>query len=543
MTRNLADHEVVLKRCSTVSELIEAAFIDNASKPAYTSFGQCLTYKDVDERSRIVASYLRNQLGLEQGDRVAIQLPNIFQFPILIYALIRAGLVGVNINPLYTPREIKHQLVDSEAKALFVLSNCADNAAEIIDETQVKHVVVTDLADELSSPKRQILNFAVKYLKRMVPDFHFKNAVAYRDIYNHQPTSFALDPVTKDSLLVLQYTGGTTGVAKGAMLTHGNLASNVWQMVSHLPEAFTGENKTFVACLPLYHIYAYNLHALCGFCAGAHNILIPNPRDLKAMLNALRPHKFSVFVGINTLFRALVRNDDFKTLDFSELKVTSAGGMALTEDAALDWKKFTGCDVIEGYGLTETSPVVSGNSFNKIVLGSIGTPIPETEIKLLDETGNVVAEGEAGELSVRGPQVMAGYWKRPEATEKVMTKDGFFKTGDIAIKLPEGAYKIVDRKKDMILVSGFNVYPNEVEAVLTSHPDIVEAAVVGVEDIEKGEAIKAFIVKEQEELNEAEVIEYCRDQLTAYKVPQYVEFREELPKSNVGKILRRELRN
>ena len=530
-------------RYNTVYELVTSAFERHTNKNAFVSFGESFSYREIDHRSSRFASYLRNELNLQQGDRVAIQLPNILQFPIAMYGLVKAGLVAVNVNPLYTPREVKHQLNDSGARVLLVLSNIADSAAEIIKDTSVEHVIVTNLGDELSFPKKQLLNFAVKYLKKMVPDFHFENAIAYKDILSHTTKPFTIDKPSPDTLLVLQYTGGTTGVAKGAMLTHGNLASNVWQMIGHLPEAFSGESEVFVACLPLYHIYAYNLHGLCAFSAGACNVLIPNPRDFKAMSKALKGVPFTVLVGINTLFRGLIRSVDFQRLDFSSLKVTSAGGMALTEDAAKAWKNLTGCHVIEGYGLTETSPVLTGNYFNDIRLGYIGAPLPETEICLLDDDGNEVPEGEAGELCARGPQVMAGYWQKQDATDSVMTADGFFKTGDIASRSADGFYKIVDRKKDMILVSGFNVYPNEIEEVLCLHPDIAEAAVVGVPDPDKGEAIKAFIVAEQQELSEKELIAYCRDQLTAYKVPQFIEFRDELPKSNVGKILRRELRD
>lgn len=529
-------------RYNTVYELVQATFQRYAEKPAFTSFGVCLSYKDIDERSQRFASYLRNELKLKQGDRVAVQLPNIFQFPIAMYGLIKAGLVAVNVNPLYTPREVHHQLNDSGAKVLLVLSNIAENAAEVIEQTSVKHVIVTDIADELPAPKRHIINFLVKYVKRMVPEFYFKHSSRYRDIAAHVPRPFSVDAPSEDSLLVLQYTGGTTGVAKGAMLTHGNLANNVWQMVQHMPEAFSSDKEIFVACLPLYHIYAYNLHGLCAFSTGCHNILIPNPRDIPAMSKSLKGIPFTVLIGINTLFRGLIRSPQFRALDFSGLKVTAAGGMALTEDAARSWKEVTGCNVLEGYGLTETSPVLTGNYFNNIRLGYIGAALPETDIKLIDDSGQEVPEGEAGELCARGPQVMAGYWQKPEETAKVMTEDGFFKTGDIAIKSSDGFYKIVDRKKDMILVSGFNVYPNEIEEVLCLHPDVTEAAVIGVPDAEKGEAIKAFIVRELDELTAEEIIDYCREELTAYKVPQYIEFRDELPKSNVGKILRKELR-
>jgi len=423
-----------------------------------------------------------------------------------------------------------------------VLSNVANAAAEILRNTSVQHVVVTNIGDELSTPKRQLINFAVKYIKKMVPAFDIPSALSWDDAIKAPVQSFDVPKPESETLAVLQYTGGTTGVAKGAMLTHGNLANNAWQMVTHMPIAFEADPEIFVACLPLYHIYAFNLHGLCAFAEGAHNILIPNPRDIPQFCKFIGKHKITVFVGINTLFRALVRSPDFKKVDLGSLKVTSSGGMALTEDAASDWEKATGCKIIEGYGLTETSPVLTGNLFDDIRLGTIGIALPETEVRILDDAGNEMPVNEPGELCARGPQVMAGYWQREDATKEVMTEDGFFRTGDIACKDAEGFLRIVDRKKDMVLVSGFNVYPNEVEAVLTQHPDILEAAVVGVADEESGEVVKAFIVAETDELTEKEVVSYCRENLTRYKVPKYIEFRSELPKSPVGKILRKELR-
>ena len=377
----------------------------------------------------------------------------------------------------------------------------------------------------------------------MVPHFSFRHQQDYRSIFNQDYPAIKPPKVSGETLLILQYTGGTTGVSKGAMLTHHNLASNVWQMISHMPQAFDKGTETFVACLPLYHIYALNLHGLASFSAGAHNILIPNPRDLDSIVKALNGVPFTVFVGINTLFRALVRFPSFQGLNFSKLKITCAGGMALTEDAALSWYDMTDCKVLEGYGLTETSPVLTGNTYNDIRLGTIGVALPETDIKILDDQGREVPDGEPGELCAKGPQVMKGYWNREDETRAVMTGEGYFRTGDMAEKLDNDYFKIVDRKKDIIIVSGFNVYPNEIEDILAQHPDIIEAAAVGVPDVESGEVVKVFIVAETDQLTVEEVRSYCKDNLTPYKVPKEVVFKTELPKSNVGKILRRKLRN
>lgn len=533
----------MIPRYSHAVELIDQTFKLYSDKPAYTCMGKTLSFSELNARSMRFASYLQHELGLQPGDRFAIQLPNILQFPVALYGAMRAGLVVVNINPLYTPREIKHQLIDCGAKALIVLANVAHNAAEVVEETQVDTVIVTELGDEHDVFKRHVINFLVKHVKKMVLDYSFEKSKNYTSILasTGKPLN-AVSPASNDPLM-LQYTGGTTGLSKGAILTNKNLTSNVWQMITHMPVAFELGRETFVACLPLYHIYALNLHALAAFSSGCHNILIPNPRDFDAFSKALEGVPFTVFIGINTLFRALTRCEAFKHVDFSHLKITSAGGMSLTEDAAKDWEVLTGCKVIEGYGLTETSPVLTGNPSDAIRLGSIGKPLPETEIHILNERDEPVADGEIGELCARGPQVMAGYWNKSEETKKVMTKDGFFRTGDMAVSDTDGYYRIVDRKKDMILVSGFNVYPNEIEDVLTQHPDILEAAAVGVEDSECGERVRVFIVSENKDLTDKDVIRYCRKNLTGYKTPKEVVFRAELPKSNVGKILRKDLRS
>lgn len=533
----------MIKRFDNALQLIESAFESYADKPAFSCMGKTLSFSELDELSGRFASYLQNVLGLEPGDRLAIQLPNILQFPVALYGAIRAGLVVVNVNPLYTPHEIKHQLQDAEVKAIILLSNIAKSAAQIISETSVEHVIVTNLADLHGFPKKQLINFVVKHVKKMVPDYHFDNPIPLTTVLNSARNNLKPLSITPDSLMVLQYTGGTTGVSKGAMLTHGNIASNVWQMVTHMPEAFSPGAETFIACLPLYHIYALNLHGLASFSRGEHNILIPNPRDLPAMVKTLKSVKMTVFIGINTLFTALSRFDEFKEVDFSALKITSSGGMALTLDAAKTWHRLTGCKVCEGYGLTETSPVLLGNPPEAIQLGTIGVPLVETEIRLIDDDGKDCLVGEVGELCARGPQVMAGYWKRPLETENVMFDDGFFRTGDMGVKLDDGYYKIVDRKKDMIIVSGFNVYPNEVEDIVCQHPKIIEAAAIGIPDENSGELVKLFVVREDESLSEKEIRDFCRKKLTGYKVPKQVEFRDELPKSNVGKILRRQLRD
>ncbi|WP_018274255.1 AMP-binding protein [Teredinibacter turnerae] len=532
----------LIPRYKNVLEILDHAFTSYGHSPAYSCLGQSMTYAQLDELSLRAARYFRNVLGLQEGDRIAIQLPNLLQYPVVLYGAFRAGLVVVNINPLYTPREIKHQLVDSGSRALVVLSNIAHNAAEIVRETAVEAVIVTDIGDCHGFVKRTLMNFVVKHVKKMVPPFHFPNSISFDDIVASHGDAFPKVVPDPETLLILQYTGGTTGLAKGAMLSHRNMAENVWQMVSFIPEAFDESKEIYVCCLPLYHIYALNLHGLCAFSNGGHNVLIPNPRDLASMVKALKPHKFTVFVGINTLYTALCRYEPFKSLDFSALDVSSAGGMALNEAAASCWEKMTGCEVCEGYGLTETSPVVAGNRPGHIRQGYVGSALPETEVKLIDENGNTVVD-QAGELCVRGPQVMQGYWHREDETANVLDKEGWLKTGDIAEISEDGFIKIVDRKKDMILVSGFNVYPNEIEDTVTQLPEVLEAAAIGVPNEKCGEVVKLFVVAADETLSSQQIVDFCRKNLTAYKVPKEIEFRESLPKSNVGKILRKDLRS
>lgn len=527
----------------TVNELLDKTFESYRNLPAYTSLGYTASFADIDEHSRRFASYLQNHTGLKPGDRIAIQLPNILQYPVVMYGAVRAGLILVNTNPLYTPAELVHQLSDSGAKALVVLANVADRAAEIIARTQVETVIVTEVGDMLPPVKRHLVNFVLRRIKKAVPKFHFDKAISFREAMAQGDKPWQPVEVKPEDTFVLQYTGGTTGVAKGAMLTHANLCANVTQVLHHMHKLFKTESQVAVAALPLYHIFAFNLHALAAFSRGAHNVLIPNPRDIPALVKAIKGYKVSVFIAVNTLYNAMARSPEFAKLDFSELKTCAAGGMAVTADVTKRWEQITGNKLCEGYGLTETSPVVLTNPDDAIELGTIGTVLLDTEAQIVDENDAPVGDDTPGELWVRGPQVMAGYWQRPEETAAAMTEDGWFKTGDIAVRKPNGYHKIVDRKKDMVLVSGFNVYPNEVEDVATQHPAIIEAAAIGVPSEETGEAVKLFIVTDDKSLTAEEVIKHCRKSLTNYKVPKFVEFKDELPKTNVGKILRRALRD
>lgn len=529
-------------RYATLDKLLDFAFKEYAELSAFSCTGHTLKYKEIDKLSLQFASYLHNELGLQPGDRIALQMPNILQFPVALFGAIRAGIVVVNVNPLYTPRELQYQLKDSGAKALVVLSNVAANVASVIAQTDVKTVIVTNFADLHPAPKRWLINYVVKKVKKLVPEFSFSNSISFRGALELGNKPFSHPEFTPDDVAVLQYTGGTTGVAKGAMLTHKNLCSNVWQLLTHMPDLCEIGKEVWVACLPFYHIYALNLHGLCALSTGGHSILIPNPRDLEALVKALENSGMTIFIGINTLLNALARCEAFKKLDFSTLKITTAGGMALNEDVARLWTSVTGSEISEGYGLTETSPVVSGNPLDAIKIGTIGKALPETEIKVIDDNGVALPQGEVGELCVRGPQVMKGYWQKPDETTKVLSADGWLLTGDMAVVFEDGYIKIVDRKKDMILVSGFNVYPNEVEDVVCTHPHIVEAAAIGVPDSESGEVVKLFVVADSNAVTREEIYEFCKQRLTAYKRPKYIEFKEQLPKSNVGKILRKDLR-
>jgi long-chain acyl-CoA synthetase len=527
---------------TTVVDVFSESVEKYRNNRAFTCLGHSLTYGDLDTLSARFAAYLQAETNLQPGDRIAIQLPNILQYPVALFGALRAGLVIVNTNPLYTPREVKHQLTDSGAKALVVLANVANAAASIIKETEVETVIVTEIADLHPTPKRLLINSVVKYIKKGVPDFFFPSQVALRDTLKVDESRF--QPVQQDpqDVAVLQYTGGTTGVAKGAMLTHANLVANKEQLSEHLEDIMVeGEEATWVAPLPLYHIYAFTVHCMSIFSRGNRNLLIPNPRDIDGFVKALKGEKIYGFIGLNTLFNALCQNPEFRKLDL-DLQYTASGGMALTKDAARAWKEVTGVTPSEGYGLTETSPVVCANPPGAIRQGTVGVPVRDTELKVIDEAGQSLPKGEVGELCVRGPQVMKGYWNRPEATAKVLSEDGWFKTGDMAVIEEDGYVRIVDRKKDMILVSGFNVYPNELEDILSEHPGILEAGVIGIPDEHSGEVVKAFVVKSDPNLTVEDVRSFAKKNMAAYKVPKVIEFCESLPKSAVGKILRRELK-
>ena len=527
----------------TLPEVFAQACEEFADSPVFSCMEHTISFRELDRLSGKFAAYLQQHTQLKPGDRIAIQLPNILQYPIVVFGALRAGMIVVNTNPLYTAHEIKHQLNDSGAKALVVLANIAKSAASVIAETQVEQVIVTELADVHPPLKRLLINAAVKYLKKLVPPFSFPHQVSF-----HKALSMARQPwqpaaIDPEDVAVLQYTGGTTGVAKGAMLTHRNLVANMVQVNEHMKCVFRRNQEFYIAPLPLYHIYSFTIHCTSALALGNHSLLIPNPRDIRGFVAAIKNKPFTFFVGLNTLFNALLRNQEFRKLDFSKLRLTSSGGMALTAETAKQWTELTGCQLSEGYGLTETSPVVTINPPGGSQIGTVGTPLPETECKVVDEAGNELPIGEAGELCIRGPQVMKGYWQRPEATAEVLSADGWFKSGDMAVICADGYIKIVDRKKDMINVSGFKVYPNEVEDVLASHPDIIEAAVVGIPDKEGSEVVKAFVVSAKPDLDAKTVREFAKTRLTAYKVPHQIEFCKDLPKSNVGKVLRRELRD
>lgn len=528
---------------STVVEVLNKACETFARNTAFTCLGQTMTFAELDHLSLQFACYLQQRTELKPGDRIAVQLPNLLQYPVVVFGALRAGLTVVNTNPLYTARELEHQLNDSGAKALVVLANIAAVAAQVVDSTSVKQVIVTEVGDLHPPLKRILINTVLKYIKREVPKVSFKHQVSLRstfqsgDLNRYEPSAHEPQDVA-----VLQYTGGTTGVAKGAMLTHANLVANMQQVREMLGDSVSIGKEHFVAPLPLYHIYAFTLHCMTLLAAGCQSTLIPNPRDIPSFVKMMKGKRITGFVGLNTLFNALCRDESFSKLDFSSLHTTASGGMALTTETAKRWQAVTGCVVSEGYGMTETSPVVTVNPPNAIQQGTVGLPVPETELKVIDDEGNTLPQGEAGELCVRGPQVMKGYWQRPEETAKVLDAEGWLKTGDMAVIQDDGYVRIVDRKKDMIIVSGFNVYPNEIEDVICQHPGVVEAAAIGLPDEKSGEQVKLFVVVSDTSLTEKDIIAFCRTNMTGYKVPRSVEFRTELPKSNVGKILRRELK-
>ncbi|MDP3535738.1 MAG: AMP-binding protein [Halomonas sp.] len=533
-----------LDQYDSVTDVFHTAVKRFKDKPAFTCMGKTLTFADLDRLSADFAAWLQHETDLEPGDRIAIQLPNVLQFPVAVFGALRAGLVVVNTNPLYTEREMAHQFKDSNAKAIVILANMADKLEKVLDKTDIKHVLVTQLADLHDVPKRWLINAVVKHVKKMVPAYSIPSAIGFRDALKKGASLSHIDVSrTQNDLAALQYTGGTTGMPKGAMLTHCNLIANMLQARTAIGEHLTDGEELVVAPLPVYHIYTFTVNCLFLMETGNHSLLITNPRDLPSFVKELKGLPFTGFIGLNTLFNALCNRDDFKQLDFSKLKLTISGGMALTKAAAQRWEETTGCPIAEGYGLTETSPIVSFNPTNAIQLGSIGKPVAGTSVKAVDADGNDVALGEPGELCVQGPQVMKGYWQREEETRNSIDEDGWFHTGDIAVLQEDGYIRIVDRKKDMILVSGFNVYPNEIEDVVAAHPDVLETAAVGVPDENAGEAIKLFVVSKNSQLDAETLRSWCKKELTGYKVPKYVEFRDELPKTNVGKVLRRQLRD
>ncbi|ESE42984.1 MAG: long-chain-fatty-acid--CoA ligase FadD [Shewanella xiamenensis] len=537
--------EINADQYSSLVDMFETAVAKYADQPAFINMGATLTYRKLEERSRAFAAYLQNELKLQKGDRVALMMPNLLQYPIALFGILRAGMVVVNVNPLYTPRELKHQLIDSGAKAIVVVSNFARTLEEVVDQTPVKSVIITSLGDQLSAPKRTLVNFVVKYIKKLVPKYDLPHALSMRETLSRGRRMQYVKPViTADDLAFLQYTGGTTGVSKGAMLTHKNVVANVLQANGAYSPALRDGNEFVVTALPLYHIFALTVNCLLFLHKGSQNLLITNPRDIPGFVAELKKYPFTALTGVNTLFNALVNSSDFAELDFSRLKLSIGGGMAVQKAVADKWQSITKTRLLEGYGLTEASPLLTCCPYNLDGYnGSIGFPAPSTLIQVRDDAGNVLPQGETGELFGKGPQIMKGYWQRPEETAKVIDKDGWLATGDIGYMDEQGFFYIVDRKKDMILVSGFNVFPNEVEEVVALHPKVIEVAAVGVPNDASGELVKVFVVAKDKSLTADDIIKHCRAHLTGYKVPKLVEFRDELPKTNVGKILRRELRD
>ncbi|MEM1262398.1 MAG: AMP-binding protein [Pseudomonadota bacterium] len=531
----------------SLRDLIENAMSRYADRPSYTNMGVTLTYADLERESTAFAAWLQQTAGLRKGERVALMMPNILQYPVALCAILRAGMVVVNVNPLYTARELKHQLRDSGARAIVILENFAATLADVIADTDVETVVTTEIGDMLATPKRQITNFVVKRIKKMVPPFSLPQRHRWRDVMAMgRGQTFEPPLLGLIDLAFLQYTGGTTGVSKGAMLSHRNMVHNVLQSTSWLGDKILGEQDIVaITALPLYHIFSLEGNCLGIMSLGGVNVLITNPRDFDGFVKELRQHRFTYFTGVNTLFNALLNTPGFADLDFSHLRITIGGGMAVQEDVARRWKAVTGNVLTQAYGLTETSPAAVINPLidDAEYTGAIGLPISSTEASVRDDDGNELGFNEVGELCIRGPQVMEGYWNRPEETEKVMFGDGWLRTGDMARMDEDGYLFIEDRKKDMILVSGFNVYPNEIEDIATQHPAVVEAAAIGIPDEKSGELVKLFVVSSDPTLDAKAVIAHCRENLTGYKVPKQVEFRDDLPKTNVGKILRRELRN
>jgi len=534
------NESVNLDEYKSFADFLDRGFIKFSNSVAFENMGKSITYKELDILSQKFSLYLTEELHMKKGDRLAIQSPNVLQYPIALFGALRSGIIVVNTNPLYTPSEMKHQFNDSGCKTILILSNFAYNLEKVISETKIEHVIVSDMGDMLGAFKGGVVNFVVKYVKKMVPKFSLPSAISFKKALSiGGKYEFKKHYISPEDIAFLQYTGGTTGVSKGAMLTHYNVLSNISQMSEGMKILLNDNEEVCITALPLYHIFALVCNALVMFKIGAKNILITNPRDMKGFIKELSKHKFSVITGVNTLFNGLLNADGFKDLDFSKLKVAFGGGMAVQKVVANKWKEITGRPLAEGYGLTETSPVVTTNPLDGTDrVGTIGLPLPSTDVKFIDDENNEVGIGERGEICVKGPQVMKGYWKRPDETNEVMDGD-WLKTGDIAVIDEDGFIQIVDRKKEMVLVSGFNVFPNEVEHVISSHPKVLEVGVIGVPDKKTTEAVKAVIVKKDNSLTPEEIKLHCKEQLTNYKCPKHISFTDELPKSNVGKILRR----
>ncbi len=509
---------------------------------AFTNFGVSIDFTKIAQDSRSFAAYLQNVLGLKKGDRIAMMMPNLLQYPVAIFAALRAGLIVVNVNPLYTPRELKHQLQDSGAKTIIIFENSAHVLSAINDDLEMEHVIITKIGDYLGF-KGRLMNFVVKYVKRMVPSYKLKNTIPFKAALQRPVADFNEVQITLDDLAFLQYTGATTGLSKGSMLSHGNVTANIEQLKSMLNDVVEEGTEIWINALPMYHIYSLVVLVFSGYDAGGLNVLVTNPRDTKGFVNELKKWPFTFFNGVNTLYESLLNHPDIVNVDFSTMKLSGTGGSACRQSTAERWQELTGKVLLEGYGLSETSPsvTVSPNYLTEFN-GTVGMPIPNTEISIRDDDDNEVALGEPGEICVRGPQVMKGYWGNEEATSEAIDEDGFFKTGDIGSLDKKGFLSIVDRKKDMILVSGFNVYPNEIENVVSMHPDIIETACIGLPNKRTGESVKIYVVKSNPSLTENEVLNYCKENLTGYKIPKAIEFISELPKSNVGKVLRRALR-
>ncbi len=539
------DADIDINKYSSVVEIFEKSVAQFGDQPSFSNFGKTLSYNEFAQATSCVAAYLQNTLGLTKGDRVAIMMPNLLQNPVSIFGVLRAGLTVVNTNPLYTARELRHQLKDSGAKAIIVVENFASTVEEVLDDTDVEHVIVTKMGDMLDFPKSLVINLVVKYLKKMVPSYSLPNAISFKTVLS-EGANLSLTPASlnHDDIAFLQYTGGTTGVAKGAVLTHKNMVANMLQSAEWIKNDVVQGEEIVITALPLYHIFSLTANCLVFMEAGAKNILITNPRDFEGFVKELSSIPFTAMTGVNTLFNALINTEGFKDIDFSNLKITLGGGMSVQPAVAAQWKQITGCTLSEAFGLTETSPAACINPLNlKEYNGSIGLPIPSTYCQLMDDDGNIITNGEPGELNIKGPQVMQGYWNLPEETANVLSDDGWLKTGDIAKMDGDGFFYIVDRIKDMILVSGFNVYPNEIENVIVEHEGVLECGVIGVPDEKRGEAVKAFVVRKDDSLTEAQLAEHCKKNLTGYKTPDKIVFIKELPKTNVGKVLRRELRS